>query len=102
MKKPHLLFYWERFVNRREWKPTKNSVLCKKHFEKKYIKISEKQRFHLEWKLDPMPTIQVEEVLQHPASLTPFNIRQRNKSTKRSNAEVFLWKPIPLFKTYLI
>ena len=25
--KPHLLFYWERFVNRREWKPTKNSVL---------------------------------------------------------------------------
>ena len=32
MKKPHLLFYWERFVNCLEWKPTKYSVLCEKHF----------------------------------------------------------------------
>ena len=27
MNKPELLVHWERFVNRREWKPTENSVL---------------------------------------------------------------------------
>ena len=41
IKKTHLLFYWERFVNRQEWKPTKNSVLCEKRNIIKFQKSKE-------------------------------------------------------------
>ena len=29
---------WVRFVNRKDWFPSNSSVLCTKHFEKKYLK----------------------------------------------------------------
>ena len=77
MKRPHLLHHWERFVNRRDWKPAKNSVLCEKHFTTKYIKISENQRTHLDWQLDPVPTIQTEDAVKFPSILpTPVSTRR--------------------------
>lgn len=47
---------WVRFVNRANWKPTKSSVICSKHFEEKYIHRSCK-RSALRWMLNPVPTI---------------------------------------------
>ena len=55
MNKPELLVQWERSVNRREWKPTENSILCNKHFDEKYIKWFSK-KCHLNWKINPVPT----------------------------------------------
>ena len=52
-----------------------------RNISKRNIKISEKQRIHLDWKLDPVPTILVE-VLQHPASL-PTHINIRKPPAKR-------------------
>ena len=37
LKKPELCAQWERFVNRRDWKPSANSVLYELHFEEKYV-----------------------------------------------------------------
>ena len=76
LKKPELLVHWERFVNRREWKPTENSVLCDKHFDEKYIKRFSK-KCHLNWKMNPVPTIHSEELLQQSSCLpAPINIRK--------------------------
>ena len=58
-----------------------------KHLGKKYIQISENQRIHLDWKLDPVPTIQVEEVLQHPATSLPTPIDIRKPPAKRGYQE---------------
>ena len=37
LKNQQLLNYWIRFVNRSDWVPLPNSVLCEKHFNEKYI-----------------------------------------------------------------
>ena len=53
--KPYLLDQWIDFVNRLDWKPTKNSVICAKHFENKFILAG--KRTVLKWKLNPVPTL---------------------------------------------
>ena len=35
---------WITFVNRKEWNPTKYSVICLEHFEEKYIKVWQKKK----------------------------------------------------------
>ena len=35
--KPDLLRKWIRFVNRSDWTPTSNSVICIKHFKEELI-----------------------------------------------------------------
>ena len=35
--KSHLLTAWEKFVARKDWNHTKNSVICEFHFEEKFI-----------------------------------------------------------------
>ena len=47
---------WVKFVSRKEWKPSNNSVICSGHFESKYL-IYGKQRIRLNFALDPVPTI---------------------------------------------
>ena len=51
-----LLEKWIYFTSRREWKPTKYSVLCEKHFDENYIKHGDK-RNKLKYELRPIPTI---------------------------------------------
>jgi hypothetical protein len=51
-----ILEKWIYFTGRKEWKPTKYSVLCEKHFDNKYIKYGDK-RNKLKYELLPIPTI---------------------------------------------
>ena len=46
---------WIYFVNRKDWQPTKYSVICIKHFESKFVKVGKKCK--LQWYLHPVPTI---------------------------------------------
>ena len=49
---------WVRFVNRKDWSPSNSSVICIKHFEKKYLKMGEgKNRCRLDMSMKPVPTI---------------------------------------------
>ena len=52
---------WIYFVNRKDWQPSKHSVICVDHFDEKYLKIG-KQRTKLLWNLLPVPTKQVDTV----------------------------------------
>ena len=47
---------WTKFVSRKGWRPTNNSVICSSHFEPKYL-IRCKQKVRLNFELDPVPTI---------------------------------------------
>ena len=42
--KPDLLKTWIKFVNRADWSPTSNSVICIKHFEENLIIDNQKQK----------------------------------------------------------
>ena len=33
---------WIYFVNRKDWQPTKYSVICMKHFDSKFLKVGKK------------------------------------------------------------
>ena len=49
---------WIKFVNRVDWKPTKKSCICRKHFESQYYKKgAQGKRYRLVKKLKPVPTI---------------------------------------------
>ena len=49
---------WIKFVNRVDWKPTKKSCICRKHFEPQYYKKgAQGKRYRLVKKLKPVPTI---------------------------------------------
>ena len=65
--KSDLMEKWVKFVNRADWIPTKNSVLCCKHFDSQFIKHGKKNK--LQWKLNPVPTIHTEIALQQSSSL---------------------------------
>ena len=39
LKNPELNKKWIRFVNRRDWAPTRRSNVCSKYFEEKFIKV---------------------------------------------------------------
>ena len=41
------------FVNRSDWMPSPNSILCEKHFNEKHIICGIKSK--LSWNLDPIP-----------------------------------------------
>ena len=55
------------FVNRLDWSPTSNSVICANHFDQKFILNGKRKK--LNWKLNPVPTIYTESVLLKPSSL---------------------------------
>ena len=43
--KPVLLEKWAQFVNRANWKPSTNSVVCAKHFEKKFLSSGKRTKY---------------------------------------------------------
>lgn len=50
---------WVKFVHRKDWTPTKNSVICIKHFHEKYI---DRSYPRLRLKPDAVPSKQSEDV----------------------------------------
>ena len=77
---PDLRKRWIYFVNRKDWQPTKHSVICIDHFDEKYIKVG-KQRTKLLWNIFPVPTKQVD-VASAP-SLLRAPVLPRPPPTKR-------------------
>ena len=65
--KPDLLEKWTKFVNRTNWKPSKSSVICVKHFKEELIIFG--QRKKLKWELQPVPTVHSNEALKRPSTL---------------------------------
>ena len=59
---------WVYFVNKNDWKPSKNSFICERHFAKEYIKYGDK-RNHLMYEMNPVQTIHTEEAAKVPASV---------------------------------
>ena len=55
LKNPKVNRKWIRFVNRRDWAPTRRSGICSKHFEEKFLKVG--KRATLRWELQPVPSI---------------------------------------------
>ena len=74
--KSFLVDHWVRFVNRSDWKPTKNSVICGKHFESKFI-LTGKQRNFLDWKLNPIPTLHTDKALKKPSLLPTMSVPRK-------------------------
>ena len=72
---------WIQFVNRKDWKPTKHSVLCELHFEEKYIVRGGKS--NLKWSMNPIPTKHSKELLKMPSSLLPASKTTRKPPRER-------------------
>ena len=66
---------WIKFVNRSDWIPTNNSVLCVKHFKEEFI--SKGKRNNLKWSLHPVPTIHSDEVMKRPSCLPNTNVSRK-------------------------
>ena len=96
-KKSELLPVWERFVNRSNWKPSTNSVICDLHFEENLIN-NRTTRWTLKWDLNPIPTLFTEEMLKNPSTL-PTPLPAKRKPPKERNfqddeIESFLTKDV--------
>ena len=70
---------WIRFVNRKDWQPTENSVVCELHFEDKFL--NKGKRCTLK-NINPIPTIYPKELLELPSCL-PTSQSKRNPPRKR-------------------
>ena len=81
LENSELLIKWERFTNRRDWRPTKHSVLCDLHFDEKFI--SRGKRCTLKWDMQPVPTIYPKDMLERPLIL-PTPQSKRKLPTQRN------------------
>ena len=52
LKNPELNRKW---MNKRDWAPTRRSGICSKYFEEKFLKVG--KRATLRWKLQPVPSV---------------------------------------------
>ena len=68
LDKPDLLKKWVQFVNRSNWSAAKNSVLCGKHFQDKFVLHGEKH-VKLNWTLNPIPTLHTDIELKRSSTL---------------------------------
>ena len=87
--KSDLIENWIKFVNRNNWFPTKNSVLCIKHFEDKNILKSKRNK--LNWNLQPIPTIHSEII--KPSLLptqTDFRKTPKQRQIEKDELQDFL------------
>ena len=103
LDKADLIKKWQ-FVNRSNWSVTKNSVMCIKHFEKKFLLQGDKQT-KLNWKLYPVPSIYTEEALKRtsylqnssmPHKAPKLRVVQKNELTLFNKADL-----IPLLKEFV-
>ena len=74
-----LIEKWIKFVNQSNWFPTKNSVLCIKHFEDKYILKGKRNK--LNWNLQPISTIHSEKIIKSSLLPTQTDFRKNPKAT---------------------
>ena len=76
---------WVKFVNclSSNWKPSKSSVICIKHFEERFI-INGERRKTLNMKLNPVPPIHSKEVCKCPSTIPTPVIHRLPK-----NPEIF-------------
>jgi hypothetical protein len=81
LKKVELNKLWIKFSNRKDWKPTRHSVLCEFHFEEKYIIRGGKS--NLKWSMNPVPTIHSKALLNSPPSLLPTSQTTRKPPIER-------------------
>jgi len=79
VKKTELNKQWIKFVNRKDWAPSKHSGICAKHFEKKYLKVG--CRTTLLWDLNPIPTL-YSKVDAIPLSVLPVPSTSRKPPTR--------------------
>ena len=97
LDKPDLLQKWQQFANRSNWSVTKNSVICTKHFEEKFV-LRGNKRTKLNWKLSPVPSIYSDKALKIPSTLQTPSVPR-----KASRLRVFQGNQLALFnKTDLI
>ena len=75
---PDLLEKWVKFVNRPEWKPSKSSVICVKHFQQEFV--NNDMRKKLKWEMHPVPTLHNAEAMKRPS--TPPNTSLPRKAPK--------------------
>ena len=68
LDKADSLLKWQQFVNRSNWSVTKNSVICFKYFEDKFLVRGDK-RTKLNWKLNPITSIHTNEAQKRPSTL---------------------------------
>ena len=80
-KKPYLLIIWVKFVNRKDWKPTKNSRICFKHFDEKCLKTGVRTTFRC--KLNPIPSISLDSK-NIPSLLLPSASASKKLPTRRT------------------
>ena len=66
-KSLELLKKWIKFVNCRDWKPTKSSVICIRHFKEEFL--NRGKRITLKKNLQPYPTIHTGKALKRPSTL---------------------------------
>lgn len=77
-EKKDLFEKWKKFVNRADWSPSRNSVICSKHFEEKFLNTG--KRTKLNWGLNPIPSIHTADALKRPSTLqTPSVPRKAPK-----------------------
>ena len=67
IKRPQLMKKCIVFVNRRNWTPSKSSVICIKHFKDDFINFGKKNT--LKWKLEPFPIIHTQKTLKRSSTL---------------------------------
>ena len=72
---------WERFVNRKDWVPTKFSRICLNHFDEKFVETCGKTKTLL-MKLKPIPTVHTD--TDTPKSLLSTVVQPRLPPRKRS------------------
>ena len=71
---------WIHFVNRKDWVPTKHSILCELHFEDIYKNTG--KRMSLTWSMKPVATIYSAELIDTP-SVLPITQTFRQPPRKR-------------------
>ena len=71
---------WIHFVNRKDWVPTKHSVLCELYFEDIYKNTG--KCMSLTWSMKPVPTIYSAELIDTP-SVLPITQTFRQPPRKR-------------------
>ena len=83
---------WIRFVNRKNWTPTKHSVICAEHF-------SHKKKSLLEWSSSPLPSIYLTKNSSLPppppsvlSTVVPAPVRKppTNRSVKEDEIQRFM------------
>ena len=82
--KPDLKGKWVKFLSRKSWLPAKNSGICAKHFEVRFLRKG--LRTTLRWDLNPVPIL-CSNIESIPKSLLSSQTTERVAAKDRSTLE---------------